>query len=95
MITKYEFGPGNPFRSRPQEMRASVTIRVSDEFRRLPNLPQDRKEKCHELRPTDADAGPDARSFFWRGGTVTPLFRLVDCQEHYIVLGIDANIMTL
>src|SRR5260370_38853595 len=28
---------------------------LGDEFRKLPNFPQDRKEKCDELPPTDAD----------------------------------------
>ncbi len=50
------FRPGSLLRSHPQEMQTSVTIRIGDEFRKLPNFPQDRKQKCHELKPTDADA---------------------------------------
>jgi hypothetical protein len=44
---------------------------IGGEFRKLPNFVRDRKEKCDELKPTDADAGRDARSFFsarWNSG---------------------------
>src|SRR5260370_41910495 len=39
-------------RSRLRETQASETIRIGDEFGKLPNFPQDRKEKCDELRLT-------------------------------------------
>jgi len=35
----------------PAEMQASVTVRIGDEFRKLSNFLQDRKEKRDELKP--------------------------------------------
>jgi len=51
-----------------------VTIRIGDEFRMLSNLPQDRKEKCNELKPTDADQDRTLAAFCRRGGTVDAAF---------------------
>ncbi len=51
-----------------------ATLVIHAKEGKLPNFRQDRKEKCDELKPTDADAGPGAHSFTRRGGTVDAAF---------------------
>jgi len=81
-------------RSRLRETQASETIRIGDEFGKLPNFPQDRKEKCGELKLTTQTQDRMLAAFFGQTEQWTPLFRLVDCREHYLLLSIGTHIIT-